>query len=436
MNFSFRTTPFRAISFLALFASWLLLAACQKGNLDNLEQQTSLAVLDIQKIELAVNEVYLNNSDIGMPINNTLQVHLIGVGNGNVKTDITGLVNVSWSISSNNGSKISTNGVVTAGASGGSLTVNASYAGLTANNPISVNVYDPATLSSTVLDVWQAQTETVSNHSSALNVELCDQIEFAAYHVYGSYFWPATDVNLDWQANATVGTPTSSNIINGVFTTNESAPFTFNIGATVANSTPPITGSRTLTGTGATPNSLRIEPNSFDVLVNENKALAVYASYPSGDRVVTLAPTWTASPATSATMTKNVFKASTIGSAQVTAACAGVTTTASANVTQNTVVRLEITNTPSNGNDFIQLSQGGNLQLSLTAYFISGTPDVNYASNGNVVWSVYSRPDLVGVSTDGLVTPNADGNTGYAVVRASVKGSNPLIYVDITIQVI
>lgn len=414
-----------------------MLVACQKGNLDNLEQQTALSALNIQSIEIEVNEIYLPvsntssipNNPFGMPINKTLQVHLIGVIQGSVRTDITSQVDANWTISSDNGSKVSNAGLITSGASVGSLQINASYAGLN-TGPLDIAVYDDATPNG--MEIWQSTSETLSNdHSAAISVNLCDQVTFEAYYVYGANRWPATNAVLSWGVAAS-GTASKTNMAKGVFYTNETSLMDFTVTVSDGN----IQASRNLTGTGATPISLRIAPNSFDAIIGENKTLAAYASYPSGDKYVPLAATWTWSPAASATMTNNVFNGSVAGNVQVTATCAGVATIASAKVADNAVIRLVIENTPTDTNTFIQIGKGGNLQLNLTAYFSSGDPDPQYASNSSVDWTIQSGTDLLAISSTGLVTPNDKGNVGYAVVRASIKGSNPLIYVDITIQVI
>lgn len=437
MNFKLRSLPLRAYLLLTLSASLLNLSACQEGNLDGLEQQTSVAAYQLQSIELSVDETYLLSTDIGMPTGKTLPIHLIGIQSGGVTTDITNSVTATWSVNASNGSSINSSGILTAGATPETIQVNASFAGLNAT-PLSINVYDSANPG---LAIWDSQNESAASNGNGgqLDINLCDQKSFSAYYTYPNspapYYWPVNDASLTWSEAAVGGTAASSKISsNGVFSTDEAldSALNFTISVSVDGTSPLLSTTRPLVASNIAPSSLRIEPASFTIETGQSKTLAAYATYNSGERLISLAPKWEITAPQTIAMSNNVFTSTTKGSYTVKATCMGtnVSGTAAATVQDNQVRFITIANDSGiiKSDGFIHLNVGDQVTLSITATMLDNTEVANFTDN--ILWTVLSdgTTDIATVSnnkTDGSfgeVTAVAAGNV---TIKATYQGSDP-----------
>ena len=430
---SFNVAPLYRLAFLSLALLTLSLSACQKGDLDQLEQETALATYNISTIKIVVSESFLPATDIQMPVNQSLQIHLFGVRTDLSEVDITEQTGVTWKTTGVG--SISKTGVFSSGASVGAATISAVFAGLTSGD-FPINVID----SNKSIEIWVADSETLTdNHTANLSIGLCDQASLKAYYNYGpnpnpnitvDSFWPVNTA-VTWSKSADTGSVnTAVNATSGLVTTSEPSAIDFDVNAGDGT----LTGTRSFIGNGNAPNSLRIDPGSFTLSINSSKSLNSYALYANVEKLVTQAASWSAAPTTIATANKNTITGIDKGVATISATCGGATATSTATVSNQEVAYIEVIPPNVSDDGYVHLTyiDGSTNQptvdLSVTAYFTDGGKQTNWTDN--ITWNANS-PDsanVVSVDGDGLVTATGRGT---ANVTATYTGVSPNIVVTV-----
>jgi len=291
------------------------------------------------------------------------------------------------------------------------------------------------------VQIWRASGETLADdRSAAITIDLCDQVQLKAYYVYGSVdvVWPVNET-VTWNNDAgSANTAITSN--GGLLTISETTPLNFSVTADVA-SLPQVT--RNINGTNAVaPDSLRIDPSSFSLGINQSKSLVAYANYGGSEKTVTQAASWgfVNSVSNFATLSDNVIKGIAKGVAVVNASCAGLTASASANVAAKEVVYIEVASASIGSDRIIHMNYnntpGGTqptADLNVTAHFSDGELQTNWTEN--IEWHVNGENGINVVSVDantGIIT--AQG-VGTAVVTATYTGVSPSLTADAFVEV-
>jgi len=390
MSSSF-TSPRLLRTAFSLFIAILFLDACQNGNFDQLERESTLASLNIKSIRIGVNIPYLLESDLYVPNGKSLQLSIIGIHDDGSESDITSNIHVTpdWSVVG--AGNISPTGIFTAQTdltSGTDLAVaKVHYSGLDSPDySINILASQPAGV-----DLWSSNETLLDDHSGNVAVDRCDQVQFAAYYRFavngGDHYWPV-DTNITWNYLASPDVPNSIKTDNGLLAltlpsvaTLSPAP-TLSVEATVENTA----YSRPVSVTDLIPDALRIVPNNFHLNLLETKSLAAYARYDTVEKLVSNAASWTVSSGTSVvTATGNSVQGKEAGVATVLATCSGINGSATVNVSNSQVTGIEV-ESPSIGDDlYIRLKIGESADLTVKATFSDLSTQSNWTDN--ITWS-------------------------------------------------
>jgi len=422
MSFKFFASlqPSYRLALCIFIAPLLLLSACQKGNLDQLEQETAIADLQVKSIKIGVSEVYLPSTNVQMPAGQSLQIHVYGVRSDGSELDISNNVDVAW-ILSGVGS-ISDSGIFSSGASAGPAAISASFAGLvTPTFDITVISDAPSGM-----EIWQSNETLSDSHSATVNVDLCEQMQLSAYNIYpGNVYWPAP-APVTWSYSPTT---TNTNIdANGLLTSSETSPISFTVTANANNAT----GTRSFSGSATAPDSLRVSPNGVNLGINQSVSLSAYATYSGVERNITQAAIWTIASGGTSYVTQspnvaNTFTGVAKGSASISAECGGANIAVNISVTEKQVISIEVAS-PSIGDDhYIHLKAGTGItaaeqaDLSVTAHFSDRSIQKNWSQN--ISWTTNGDTSLISFK---------DHNDGTATVTANLNGNKGILSITAT----
>jgi hypothetical protein len=189
-----------------------------------------------------------------------------------------------------------------------------------------------------------------------------------------------------------------------------------------------VTGSASITVSRPTLVTITVSPSQSSLPLGETEQLTVTGSFSDGNvRDLTLLVSWSSSSTIAKVNNLGLVTAVSLGFAQVSASCQGIT--GRATVTVGPPALLSITVSPSQ----ISLPVGESKQLTAVGNFSDGTTQ-NLTQSAT--WSSWSA--IASVSATGMVTANAAGPSAIIARVGSVTGSanvtvTPAVAVDLTI---
>jgi uncharacterized protein YjdB len=306
-------------------------------------------------------------------------------------TDVT--ASASW-VSSSPSATFAKPGVLV-GAAGGSGTVVASYAGLSAKASFTV------TAGITLTSIQVTPTDTTAGTGVT--------VPYTATGIYSDGSKSDLTATATWSSSSTATATIST---GGVATTVAAGK------TTISAASGGVTGSTTLTVTSASLVSITVSPSTATIAVGASLTLKAQANYSDGSSVdVTGTAVWSSDTPTVATVATGAVSGVSAGNASITASFGGQTGTCALTVSPLTL--LSITISPANPS----VAMGSTLAFTATGtYAGGGTRDIT----GSVLWAtgdatIASISNATG--TNGVATPIAVGTTTVTATLSGVTGT-------------
>ncbi len=316
---------------------------------------------------------------------------------------------VTWQTSQPSVATVDSQGMVTA-VGQGVTQISATYEGVTGATPVTVG--GPALLSITINPPNQ------SSSSSSFALPLGETEQLAATGNFSDGSTQDLTQSATWSSSEPATVKVSAQgVVTGV-----------GVGVVQVSATyQGVTGSASITVGRSALVAITVSPSQSSLPLGESEQLTVTGNFSDGNvRDLTLSVSWSSSSAI-AKVNQGLVTAVSLGIAQVSASCQGIT--ASATVTVGAPALLSITVGPSQ----VSLPVGESRQLTAVGNFSDGTTQ-NVTQTAT--WSSWSA--IASVSATGMVTADAAGVSSIAARVGSVTGSanltvTPAVAVDLNI---
>lgn len=401
------------------------LTACggDKGDSRQFSQLVTANKNNITRIELAANEGVVHAKG-------THQFQLLGFNADGTQFDITD--KTTWTVSDQNLATITKGGLLTPKVDNGDLTLTASFAGLTATQPVSISDADLVSI-------------TVENANTAVNV--CQDTRFTGKALLANGL--TLDYPLQWRlANSEDSTKAAFSDVNQpVLHTYQSgavnviaegrnnagqliasAPFTMNISDSLVSLS--LASSRGNTSNGV----VLSEGQTTELSATANWTDGSSGNITRNARLSVDNTEWATINAQTNVLTANTgsYEGNVVN---VTALCDDQTASLAIEINKADINKVEITGS-GNGTGGLTVNEGSSLTLRLTATFEdNGGSEQNFTHN--VEWSIDSsqsgafNPNLIRITDAGVLETSSDLNLNgrlNLLIRARVLDDlgNPL----------